>query len=80
MLMDVGMLVVKYLNGDQETFDISTSHVDTIKVMENRIIISFNKDPKTNKNKCKIIIIDNLTSFEISPCDVQNLLSSSSKR
>jgi hypothetical protein len=75
--MDVGMLIVQYLNGEQETFDISTSDVDRIKILENRIIISFNKDPSTNKNKCKIIITKNLSSFEISPCDVQNLVSSS---
>jgi hypothetical protein len=78
--MDVGMLNVQYLDGKEESFDISTPNVDKIKIMENRIIISFNKDPDTNKNKCKIIIIDNLSSFEISPCDLQNLLSSSGKR
>lgn len=77
--MDVGMLTVQYLNGEKETFDISTTDVDKIKVMGDRIIISFNKDPSTNKNKCKIIIIDNLSSFEISPCDVQNLVASSGK-
>jgi hypothetical protein len=72
--MDVGNLTVEYLNGEQETFDISTPDVDQIKVMGDRIIISFNKDPSTNKNKCKVIIIDNLISYEISPCDVQSLV------
>jgi|GEM_PF-3537919 len=78
--MDVGMLAVQYLNGEQETFDISTSNVDKIKVMEDRIIISFNKDPSTNKNKCKVIITNNLSSYEISPCDLQNLVASSGKK
>ena len=72
--MDVGNLTVEYLNGEQETFDISTPDVDQIKVMGDRIIISFNKDPSTNKNKCKVIIIDNLISYEISQCDVQSLV------
>jgi hypothetical protein len=72
--MDVGNVTVEYLNGEQETFDISTPDVDQIKVMGDRIIISFNKDPSTNKNKCKVIIIDNLISYEISPCDVQSLV------
>jgi hypothetical protein len=79
-IMDVGMLTVKYLNGEQETFDISTPNVDKIKVMEDRIIISSNKDPSTNKNKCKVIITHNLSSFEISPCDLQNLVTSSGKK
>lgn len=78
--MDVGMLTVQYLNGEQESFQISASDVDQIKVMEDRIIISFNKDPSTNKNKCKVIIIDNLSSFEISPCDVRDLVASSGNR
>jgi hypothetical protein len=72
--MDVGNVTVEYLNGEQETFDISTPDVDQIKVMGDRIIISFNKDPSTNKNKCKVIIIDNLISYEISQCDVQSLV------
>jgi hypothetical protein len=72
--MDVGMLAVQYLNGEKETFDISTSNVDKIKIMEDRMIISFNKDLSTNKNKCKVIIINNLSSYEISPCDLQNLV------
>jgi hypothetical protein len=78
--MDVGMLAVQYLNGEQERFDISTSNVDKIKIMEDRIIISFNKDPSTNKNKCKVIITNNLSSYEISPCDLQNLVASSGKK
>lgn len=78
--MDVGMITVQYLNGEQETFEISNANVDQIKVMEDRIIICFNKDPSTNKNKCKIIIIDNISSFKISPCDVQNLVASSGKK
>ncbi|OPY26844.1 MAG: hypothetical protein A4E27_00666 [Methanobacterium sp. PtaU1.Bin242] len=78
--MDVGMITIQYLNGEQETFEISTANVDQIKVMEDRIIICFNKDPSANKNKCKIIIIDNISSFDISPCDVQSLVASSGKK
>ena len=74
--MDVGMLTVQYLNGDLETFDISDINIDRIKVMEDRIIICFLKDSSTNKNKCKIIITDNLASFEIAPCDLEGLISS----
>jgi hypothetical protein len=74
--MDVGMLNVRYLNGDQEAFDISDPNVDRIKVMEDRVVISYIKDSSTNKNKCKIIISDNLASFEISPCDLEGLVAS----
>ncbi|MGZ4857118.1 MAG: hypothetical protein ACXVZU_01995 [Methanobacteriaceae archaeon] len=74
--MDVGMLKVQYLNGEQESFDISTPNVDKIKIMGNMIIISFNTDPSTGKKKCKVIITENLSSYEISPCDVRDLISS----
>lgn len=68
------MLKVQYLNGDHETFDISDPAIDKIKVMEDRMIISYMKDSSTNKNRCKIIISDNLASFEISPCDLEGLI------
>ncbi|AUB56027.1 hypothetical protein BK008_00495 [Methanobacterium sp. MZ-A1] len=74
--MDVGMLTVQYLNGKEESFDISSSEVDQIKVMEDRMVISFNKDPSTRRNRCKVIITSNLSSYEISPCDLEGLISS----
>lgn len=75
-MMDVGMLTVQYLNGEQESFDISNKDVDRIKVMEDRIVISFNKDPSTHRNRCKVIITDNLAYYEISPCDLEGLVAS----
>jgi len=72
--MDVGMLTVQYQNGKEESFDISSAEVDQIKVMEDRMIISFNKDPSTNRNRCKVIITNNLASYEISPCDLEGLI------
>jgi hypothetical protein len=74
--MDVGMLTVQYLNGKEESFDISSGEVDQIKVMEDRMIISFNKDPSTHRNRCKVIITNNLSSYEISPCDLEGLITS----
>ncbi len=74
--MDVGMLRVQYQNGTEESFDISSTDVDRIKVMEDRMVISFNKDPSTGRNRCKIIITDNLASYEISPCDLEGLIAS----
>jgi hypothetical protein len=78
--MDVGTLTVKYINGEEETFAISTGNVDRIKVMGDRMIITFSKDPSTRRNKCKVIITDNLTSYEISPCDIEGLVTSFSKK
>lgn len=72
--MDVGMLTVQYQNGTKESFDISSAEVDQIKVMEDRMVISFNKDPSTHRNRCKVIITNNLSSYEISPCDLEGLI------
>lgn len=74
--MDVGMLTVHYLNGESESFDISSGEVDRIKVMEDRMVISFNKDLSTQRNRCKVIITNNLSSYEISPCDLEGLVTS----
>jgi len=74
--MDVGMLTVYYLNGKEESFDISSGEVDRIKVMEDRMVISFNKDSSTQRNRCKVIITNNLSSYEISPCDLEGLITS----
>lgn len=74
--MDVGMLTVYYLNGKEESFDISSGEVDRIKVMEDRMVISFNKDSSTQRNRCKVIITNNLSSYEISPCDLEGLIAS----
>ena len=74
--MDVGMLIVHYLNGDEESFDISHDDVDQIKVMEDRMVISFRKTKSNPKNRCKVIITDNLSSYEISPCDLEGLIAS----
>ena len=78
--MDVGRLTVQYLSGKKETFDISTGEVDRIKVMEDRMIISFSKDPSTRRNLCKVIITDNLENYEISPCDLEGLVTSFGKK
>ena len=74
--MDVGMLTVQYQNGTEESFDISSNDVNRIKVMDDRMVISFNKDPSTRRNKCKVIITGNLASYEISPCDLEGLVAS----
>lgn len=74
--MDVGMLTVQYQNGKEESFDISSAEVDRIKVMEDRMVISFNKDSSTHRNRCKVIITNNLSSYEISPCDLEGLITS----
>lgn len=74
--MDVGKLTVYYLNGKEESFDISSGEVDRIKVMEDRMVISFNKDSSTQRNRCKVIITNNLSSYEISPCDLEGLIAS----
>lgn len=74
--MDVGMLTVQYLNGTQESFDLSSNEVERIKVMEDRMVINFNKDPSTHRNRCKVIITNNLASYEISPCDLEGLITS----
>lgn len=74
--MDVGMLTVQYQSGKEESFDISSAEVDRIKVMEDRMVISFNKDPSTHRNRCKVIITNNLSSYEISPCDLDGLITS----
>jgi hypothetical protein len=74
--MDVGMLTVQYLNGNKESFDISHDDVDRIKVMEDRMVISFIKTASTPKNRCKVIITNNLASYEISPCDLEGLVTS----
>ncbi|HMK53611.1 MAG TPA: hypothetical protein VK444_02420 [Methanobacteriaceae archaeon] len=74
--MDVAVLRVEYLNGNKENYNISTPEVDKIKIMEDRIIISFGKDLSTGKKKCKVIITENLTSYEISPCDERDLVAS----
>ena len=74
--MDVGMLTVQYLNGNEESFDISHDDVDRIKVMEDRMVISFSKTSSTPKNRCKVIITSNLASYEISPCDLEGLIAS----
>jgi hypothetical protein len=78
--MDVGMLTVQYLSGKKETFDISTEDVDRIKVMGDRMIISFSKDPSTRRNMCKVIITDNLENYVISPCDLEGLVASFGKK
>jgi hypothetical protein len=74
--MDVGMLTVQYLNGNEESFDISHDDVDQIKVMEDRMVISFRKTKSNPKNRCKVIITGNLSSYEISPCDLEGLIAS----
>ena len=74
--MDVGMLTVQYQSGKEESFDISSAEVDRINVMEDRMVISFNKDPSTHRNRCKVIITNNLSSYEISPCDLDGLITS----
>ncbi|MDP3065984.1 MAG: hypothetical protein Q8N08_04520 [Methanobacteriaceae archaeon] len=74
--MDVAMLSVEYLNGNTELFDVTLPEVDVIKIMEDRIIISFAKDPSSGKKKCKVIITENLASYEISPCDERDLVAS----
>lgn len=74
--MDVGMLTVQYQSGKEESFDISSAEVDRIKVMEDRMVISFKKDPSTHRNRCKVIITNNLSSYEISPCDLDGLITS----
>jgi hypothetical protein len=74
--MDVGMLTVQYLNGNEESFDISHDDVDQIKVMEDRMVISFRKTKSNPKNRCKVIITCNLSSYEISPCDLEGLIAS----
>ncbi|HOI40342.1 MAG TPA: hypothetical protein PL168_06395 [Methanobacterium sp.] len=78
--MDVAMISVQYLNGEKESFDVSNPEVDVIKIIGDKILISFNKDPDTHRNRCKVIITDNLSSYEISPCDLESLVASSGKK
>jgi hypothetical protein len=76
MIMDVGMLTVQHINGKEESYDISDENIDRIKVMEDRMVIIFTKNPLNKRNKCKVIITDNLASYEISPCDLEGLVAS----
>lgn len=78
--MDVGMIRVQYLSGEKESFDVSSPEVDVIKIIGDRILISFKKDPDTHRNRCKVIITDNLSNYEISPCDLESLVASSGKK
>ena len=74
------MLTVQYLSGEKESFNISNKDVDIIKIIGDKILISFNKDPSTGRNMCKVIITNNLASYEISPCDLESLVASSGKK
>jgi hypothetical protein len=74
--MEARVISVKYLDGEEETFDISTSEIDRIVILRGRIIISLCMDPQCRKKSCKVIITGNLLSYEISPCDEKELVAS----
>ncbi len=73
--MDVGKISVKYLDGNEESFSITDSEVDKIKILADRIVVILCDESSCRKKNCKVIITDNLQNYTISPCDEANLMS-----